>query len=265
VINIEANKIRFNSLLREINRPGMPELISWLNSGTDFFTAPASAKQEYHLAEPGGLCQHSLNVMDGVIQKDAYFSFAVPGYERYEKDTLIIAGALHDVNKIGIYKEAELAKDRQLSWAKELLSKNLSRFSRKELDAIIAAELVIYPEDDKSIEIAETIPKEYAGIIISWLKNGYSQKDSLNFPPLGYGYNDDTFPLGHGEKSVIILQQFVKLQLPEILAIRWHMGPWDLSPNDGKWAFGEATKICPLVTMLQTADLEATHIIERKV
>jgi hypothetical protein len=49
-----------------------------------------------------------------------------------------------------------------------------------------------------------------------------------------------------------------------MLAIRWHMGAWDLTDVYGKYAFNEAVKIHPLVTLLQTADLEATHILERE-
>lgn len=38
---------------------------------------------------------------------------------------------------------------------------------------------------------------------------------------------DARVPLGHGEKSCIILQWYIKLSLEELLAIRWHMGGFD--------------------------------------
>ena len=50
---------RFIELLRETGRPGIDDLIAWLE-GTDFFTAPAST--QYHGAHEGGLVEHSLTV-----------------------------------------------------------------------------------------------------------------------------------------------------------------------------------------------------------
>lgn len=45
----------------------------------------------------------------------------------------------------------------------------------------------------------------------------------------GYDVDYSDFPCGHGEKSVIRLLQFgLSMTEDEILAIRWHMGPWDL-------------------------------------
>ena len=46
-----------------------------------------------------------------------------------------------------------------------------------------------------------------------------------------YEIHDENFPVGHGEKSVILLlQSGLDLSDDEIYAIRWHMGPWNLSP-----------------------------------
>ena len=45
---------------RSIGRNGRTALLYWLENETDFFTAPASSKN--HLAQPGGLTIHSLNV-----------------------------------------------------------------------------------------------------------------------------------------------------------------------------------------------------------
>lgn len=72
----------------------------------------------------------------------------------------------------------------------------------------------------------------------------------------------DQFPMGHGEKSVSILQDFIKLEDYEKLAIRWHMSAFDLTETYGKYAYNEAVKLHPLVTLLHTADLEASNIIE---
>lgn len=37
----------------------------------------------------------------------------------------------------------------------------------------------------------------------------------------------DSLPIGHGEKSVFLVSQFINLTEEELLLIRWHMGPYD--------------------------------------
>lgn len=70
---------------------------------------------------------------------------------------------------------------------------------------------------------------------------------------------DDKFPLGHGEKSVIIIQKFMKLTDEEIAAIRWHMGGFDDSARsyEGGLALTKAMQKYPLITYLHAADLIA--------
>jgi len=73
----------------------------------------------------------------------------------------------------------------------------------------------------------------------------------------------DKLPIGHGEKSVIILQQHIQLTTDEILAIRWHMNAFDTSAlGSNKYSFNNAVNQCPLVTALFTADYESTKIVE---
>jgi hypothetical protein len=69
---------------------------------------------------------------------------------------------------------------------------------------------------------------------------------------------NDSLPIGHGEKSVIVLLQHgVKLNEEEILAIRWHMGGYSASAKDyiGGQALAEAMASNQLVVALQIADL----------
>ena len=52
----------------------------------------------------------------------------------------------------------------------------------------------------------------------------------------------------------------------EMLAIRWHMTAWDLpfqSPEQ-KGNLNTARDICPLCSLVQSADTLASNIIERK-
>jgi len=77
---------------------------------------------------------------------------------------------------------------------------------------------------------------------------------------------NDQFPVGHGEKSVFILQRFLKLTEEEIATIRWHMMFFDAGIHfnyPSGYPFRSAIKKYPLVTLLATADMEATNILER--
>ena len=69
-------------------------------------------------------------------------------------------------------------------------------------------------------------------------------------------------PLGHGEKSVIILQQYITLTSDEIYAIRWHMGGFDDTAKSwaGGLALSSAMGKCPLLALLHMADLATNYI-----
>lgn len=73
---------------------------------------------------------------------------------------------------------------------------------------------------------------------------------------------DDQFPIGHGEKSVIILQQFMTLTKDEIIAIRWHMSGFDYAVKAGDYAYSKAVSICQLLSLLEIADMTASRILE---
>ena len=71
---------------------------------------------------------------------------------------------------------------------------------------------------------------------------------------------DDQLPLGHGEKSVMLLQCYIRLTMHEVMAIRWHMGFSESKENYN--AVGQAMEKYPIVLALHEADLEATKILE---
>ena len=71
---------------------------------------------------------------------------------------------------------------------------------------------------------------------------------------------DDQLPLGHGEKSVMLIQCYIRLTMQEVMAIRWHMGFSDAKENCA--AVGKAMEKYPVVLALSEADLEATKILE---
>lgn len=79
-----------------------------------------------------------------------------------------------------------------------------------------------------------------------------------------YAYTNN-FPVGHGEKSVILAMRFMKLTEEEMLAIRWHMGPYDFYAKGGGYDLDNAFRQCKLAVMLHLADMMATHFDETEV
>ena len=94
---------------RSVNRrEGAVAMLKWLENETDFFTAPASSK--HHLAQPGGLVTHSLNVwrrLREITVRDLTGRYA-PGVchiSEAEEETVAILGLPHDVCKAGVYHQ----------------------------------------------------------------------------------------------------------------------------------------------------------------
>jgi hypothetical protein len=82
----------------------------------------------------------------------------------------------------------------------------------------------------------------------------------------GYKVSYKNFPMGHGEKSVIMLLcSGLEMDDAEMLAIRWHMGAWGLNMNsfEDQRCYDTSRKIYPLVSIIQTADGLAASILER--
>ncbi len=78
-----------------------------------------------------------------------------------------------------------------------------------------------------------------------------------------YEIHDENFPVGHGEKSVVmLLRSGLDLTDDEIYAIRWHMGPWNLSRDDERF-YRQAGKQSALQGLIHTADTIASAILER--
>lgn len=70
----------------------------------------------------------------------------------------------------------------------------------------------------------------------------------------------DQFPFGHGEKSVYLINDKMKLTDAEAMAIRFHMGAYE---GQHIWGtLGEAFKKCPLAFYLHMADMKATYNID---
>lgn len=71
---------------------------------------------------------------------------------------------------------------------------------------------------------------------------------------------DDKVPYGHGEKSVMMIEEYIKLTPVERYAIRWHMGFTE--PKENWNTLKEAIKKYPVILAAMEADMEATFIME---
>lgn len=188
---IKQNKEYFlNILTTHVKRDGIEKFIDWLCS-TDFFTAPASTR--YHLCEPGGLCQHSLNVYER-LEKLMITEYGEGGYN---PESVAICGLLHDICKVNYYK----------------------------------TEMRNVKED---------------GV---WVQKPYYTVD-------------DNLPYGHGEKSVYIINGYMRLTREEAMAINWHMGGLDARVQGGSTDFNKAYQKYPLALMTNLADMQATFLDE---
>ncbi len=94
-----TNKEQFIAICHEhIHREGISTLLEALEKN-DFYVAPASTR--FHLSEPGGLLQHSLNVYNELCR-------LVKAYHLEDKishESIAIVSLFHDFCKIGMYKQ----------------------------------------------------------------------------------------------------------------------------------------------------------------
>ena len=75
-----------------------------------------------------------------------------------------------------------------------------------------------------------------------------------------YKHNPDIIIPGHGDKSVIMLQQLTSITDEEIACIRWHMGAYETDTTLWKY-YGQAIEKYPNVLYTHTADMIASRII----
>lgn len=71
---------------------------------------------------------------------------------------------------------------------------------------------------------------------------------------------EDAFPYGHGEKSVFLIERFMRLKTAEAIAIRWHMGGFE---DSGGFSISQAYDKYPIAVKLHLSDLESTYLREK--
>ena len=90
---------RFKEAYSVINREGADKLLNYLEKSSDFFDAPASSRESFHLCFPQGLLLHSLNVYENLKWFNEKLNLGL------NEESVAICGLLHDVCKTGMYKQ----------------------------------------------------------------------------------------------------------------------------------------------------------------
>jgi len=72
------------------------------------------------------------------------------------------------------------------------------------------------------------------------------------------------FPMGHGAKSVFMLNAFIEITPEEGLALYWHMGAFDIGNYSTVNELSKAYETCQLAFLLHIADMKTTYITENK-
>lgn len=115
-LDTEATKNEFCEIYREhIGREGADKLLAYLETKSDFFTAPASTR--FHSSFEGGLALHSLNVykcLKTYLERDRVKEL----YKlSYPEESIAIVALLHDLCKIDTYKvDTRNVKNEQGKW-----------------------------------------------------------------------------------------------------------------------------------------------------
>ena len=77
-----------------------------------------------------------------------------------------------------------------------------------------------------------------------------------------YYVTNDKLPYGHGEKSVYIVNGFIRLTREEAMCINWHMGEYDARVKGGV-SLTDIYYKYPLAFIFHISDNEATYLDEK--
>lgn len=225
----ENNIARFEKLMEDVRRPGKDALMNYIRK-SDFYTAPASTK--FHLSCEGGLLQHSLDVFDALAMRTEFRESK--DLER-EPNEFIFRVAGESVAEFG--KETLVI----VALLHDICKTNFYKTEMKN-------QKTYDPEKIKKADRYQ-IKRDNGGQFIWEQVPAYIV--------------DDRNPYGHGEKSVMMIEEFMKLTMEERYAIRWHMGMGDCTYSQMQ-AFNTSCEKFPLVLLLHNADQEASHFMEDK-
>ena len=223
---MENLKIKIIDLLKSTKREGIDDLIKYLEENK-YFRKPASIN--HHSNFDGGLAHHSYKVYQNYKDLNEANGRNIP------EESIIITAFLHDLCKLDDYIEGpgQMPSEKQLDYLKSLLSRHNKTLSNQ----------------------LDQLGRSQVSDLIGWLKNNPGQPEP-EFEKV-WDYNPSKeIPLNHAEKSLIMASRFIKLEMREILAIRYHMGSWDDSLNYKD--YNKANQLYPDVKLIAIADELAT-------
>ena len=194
---------RFETELAKVDRPGADKLLTYIRK-SDFYTAPASTR--FHLSCPGGLLQHSINVLDalrGLLdwnENEQIWEYRVAGHvvDSASDESVTLMALLHDLCKINFYSVR-----------------------------------------------SHTVKNQETG---QWEEKPYYVVE-------------DQMPLGHGDKSVLLISKYINLTDQELYSIWHHMGFVGQDYAALK-SVDLSIQKHPMVLALQTADMMASKLME---
>lgn len=91
------------------------------------------------------------------------------------------------------------------------------------------------------------------GLYEQYDKNVKNDKTGQWEKVAAYKRKDPMLPLGHGVASMFLARSYFRLSKDEALAIRWHMGRWNVVREELN-ELQHSNEVAPLVLMLQFAD-----------
>lgn len=86
----------------------------------------------------------------------------------------------------------------------------------------------------------------------------YKNKNTIEGLDPEWTYNDSTILKGHGDKSIMLLSQFINLTEEELFCIRFHMGAY---MTDDWEAYDKAIRKYETVLWTHTADMWASKVL----
>lgn len=167
--------------------------------------------------------------------------------------------------------------DKLLNWLEQgdfFTAPASTRYHLAEDGGLCLHSLHVYDRLNKLVqaECVQVSPESVAicGLLHDLCKTGFYKKEMRNVKVNGvwqekpYFSIEDQFPYGHGEKSVFLIERFIRLTSEEAMAIRWHMGGYDEAVRGGSYAINGAYNQFPLAVCLHIADIQATYFDENK-
>lgn len=137
-------KALFDGELIKTKRDNIKELIECMEDG-GFYESPCSGA--HHLAEPGGLLEHSLNVLTLARDLARAWESTIPD------ESITISALLHDLGKMGDHGKPNYAenylKDGSRSSAKPYITNTNLVYIPHEVRSVLIAERYIYLSEEE--------------------------------------------------------------------------------------------------------------------